>query len=142
MIIRAPENQAEWEAYFDLRYQVLRAPLNQPRGSEKHEGDASGIHFAIFEHDVIVAIARLDYPEEEIAQVRFVAVATDLHGRGLGKKIMLAVEERCKTDHKQKLILHARDYAVDFYRKMNYSLVEPSYKLFGVLQHYLMEKHF
>jgi hypothetical protein len=38
------------------------------------------------------------------------------------------------------MILHARDYAVDFYLKQNYTLIEPSYKLFDVLQHYLMEK--
>jgi hypothetical protein len=36
--------------------------------------------------------------------------------------------------------LHARDYAVDFYSKLGYTLVGPSYKLFDVLQHYQMEK--
>ncbi len=53
---------------------------------------------------------------------------------------MLAIEKRCVTDGKHKIILHARDYAVDFYLKLNYILVEKSYKLFDVLQHFLMEK--
>ena len=39
-----------------------------------------------------------------------------------------------------KMILHARDYAVDFYLKLGYTLIEPSYKLFDELQHFLMEK--
>jgi len=40
------------------------------------------------------------------------------------------------------MILHARDYAVLFYEKMGYALIGESYKLFGVLKHYLMKKEF
>lgn len=138
--IRSPKNDAEWEDYFDLRYRVLRKPLNQIKGSEKNEGDETGIHFAYFEDNIIKAIARLDYQENKIAQVRFVAVDTNLQSKGLGKAIMLAVEKRCEEDGIEKIILHARDYAVDFYLKLNYRLIEKSYKLFDVLQHYLMEK--
>lgn len=138
--IRSPKSEKEWENYFDLRYRVLRKPLNQIKGSEKNEGDETGIHFAYFENNVILAIARLDYQENKIAQVRFVAVDTSLQSKGLGKAIMLAVENRCEEDGIEKIILHARDYAVDFYLKLNYRLIEKSYKLFDVLQHFLMEK--
>lgn len=139
--IRTPNTKEEWESYYDLRYRVLRQPLNQPLGSEKNEGDETGIHFAIFENKVIKAIARLDLQENNIAQVRFVAVETETQGKGYGKKIMEAVEDECTKRGIQKIILHARDYAVDFYLKLNYSLLEKSYKLFDVLQHYLMEKN-
>lgn len=139
--IRTPQTAQEWEAYYDLRYGVLRKPLNQALGSEKNEGDATGIHFALFESRVIKAIARLDLQENNIAQVRFVAVETETQGKGYGKKIMEAVEVECSKRGIQKIILHARDYAVDFYLKLNYKLVEKSYKLFDVLQHYLMEKN-
>jgi N-acetylglutamate synthase-like GNAT family acetyltransferase len=138
--IRTPQTAHEWEAYYDLRYHVLRKPLNQPLGSEKNEGDTTGIHFALFESSVIKAIARLDLQENNIAQVRFVAVETETQGKGYGKKIMEAVEAECSKRGIQKIILHARDYAVDFYLKLNYKLVEKSYKLFDELQHYLMEK--
>jgi N-acetylglutamate synthase-like GNAT family acetyltransferase len=138
--IRTPQTALEWEAYYDLRYRVLRKPLNQPLGSEKNEGDATGIHFALIESGVIKAIARLDLQENNIAQVRFVAVETETQGKGYGKKIMEAVEAECSKRGIQKIILHARDYAVDFYLKLNYKLVEKSYKLFDELQHYLMEK--
>ncbi|TNE52699.1 MAG: N-acetyltransferase [Bacteroidetes bacterium] len=140
MEIRSPETNFEWEAYYDLRYRVLREPLGKERGSEKNEGDEKGIHLAIFEDLKVKAIARLDYDSEEHAQVRFVAVETDEQGRGWGRKIMDAVEERCKQDQQQLLILHARDYAVEFYLKLGYEKVAKSHKLFGVLQHYLMQK--
>lgn len=141
-IIKSPETQQEWDDYFALRYRVLRAPLNQPLGSERNEGDATGIHFALYENGTLLAIARLDQAEIGVAQVRFVAVESDQQGKGLGKIIMKAVEESSLQRGDHKMILHARDYAVDFYRTLNYDLIGESYKLFDVLQHYLMEKKY
>lgn len=140
IIIRTPKTEKEWNEYYDLRYRVLRQPLNQPIGSERNEGDATGIHFALYDNDQLMAIARLDETDEITAQVRFVAVEFNAQGNGYGKIIMEATEQRAKLDGKTKMILHARDYAVDFYLKLKYTLINPSYKLFDVLQHYLMEK--
>lgn len=140
--IRSPRNEDEWTAYYQLRFDVLRKPLGQPPGSERNEGDSIGIHFALFENDVIKAIARLDQASEKIAQVRFVAVDSDIQGKGYGKKLMESVEAFSIQRGDEKMILHARDYAVDFYQKLNYNLIEKSYLLFGVLQHYLMEKEY
>lgn len=140
--IRSPKTQEEWDVYYDLRYRVLREPLDQPRGSEKNEGDETGEHFALFEDDVIKAIARLDHSGENIGQVRFVAVDQSLQGKGYGRMIMEATEKRSVERGDHTMILHARDYAVDFYLKLGYTLIEPSHKLFGVLQHFLMEKRY
>ena len=138
--IRQPETEQEWQDYYNLRYRVLRAPLNQPLGSERNEGDKTGIHFALYEEGHLQAIARLDQSENFISQVRFVAVESSSQGKGFGRLIMQATENKSKELGNTKLILHARDYAVTFYLKLNYSLIEPSYKLFNVLQHFLMEK--
>jgi predicted GNAT family N-acyltransferase len=139
-IIKEPNTQEEWDLYYDLRYRILRAPLNQPLGSERNEGDIDGQHFALWENEKIVAIARLDLQANKVCQVRFVAVEDELRGKGIGKEIMQAVEKSAFSQGYQKVILHARDYAVEFYKKLGYRLIEPSYKLFGVLQHFLMEK--
>jgi predicted GNAT family N-acyltransferase len=138
--IRTPKTKVEWEAYYDLRYRILREPLDQPRGSERNEGDATGEHFALYDNSALKAIARLDHSGEQIAQVRFVAVEGNEQGRGYGRLIMEATELKAKERGDTKMILHARDYAVDFYLRLGYTLIEPSHKLFGVLQHYLMEK--
>ena len=141
MEIRSPQTEREWDDYFDLRYRILREPLNQPRGSERNEGDIDGIHFALYDKSILKAIARLDQQDDSVFQVRFVAVEKVLQGAGYGRKIMEATEEKAKELAGQKIILHARDYAVEFYLKLNYTLVEPSYKLIDVLQHFLMEKN-
>lgn len=140
IIIRQPETEQEWEAYYDLRFRVLREPLNQPLGSEHNEGDATGTHFALFDNSLIKAIARLDQASKTTSQVRFVAVEMNSQGKGYGREIMNATEQKSKERGNTKMILNARDYAVDFYLKLNYKLIEPSYKLFDVLQHFLMEK--
>jgi predicted GNAT family N-acyltransferase len=137
--IRTPKDH-EWDAYYDLRYRVLRAPLNQVRGSERNDGDAAGIHFALYEDNTLKAIARLDRHDETTVQVRFVAVETSEQGKGYGRLIMEATEQHAAGGGNTKMILHARDYAVDFYLRLGYILIEPSHKLFGVLQHFLMEK--
>ncbi len=138
--IRSPKTELEWDVYYDLRYRVMREPLQKPRGSEKNEGDALGQHFALYENGILQAIARLDTSEPRIAQVRFVAVELTTQGKGFGKLIMIAVEQKAKEDGNSKMILHARDYAVKFYEKLDYTLLGESYKLFDILQHYLMEK--
>ena len=138
--IRSPRTENEWNDYYDLRYRILRKPLGQPLGSEKNGGDETGEHFALYENNILKAIARLDKFKEGIAQVRFVAVEKETQKKGFGKKIMLAVEEKAKNDENGYMILHARDYAIEFYLKLDYQLVEKSYKLFDILQHYLMEK--
>jgi GNAT superfamily N-acetyltransferase len=138
--IRCPKTDAEWQEYFHLRYEVLRKPLGQPEGSERNEGDTMGVHFALYQMDELSAIARLDEVDHFVAQARFVAVRADLQGKGLGKKIMLALEEHARKQGKAMMLLHARDYALDFYLNLGYRIVEPSYKLFGVLQHFRMEK--
>jgi len=135
-----PQTKSEWNDYYDLRYRILRKPLDQPRGSERNEGDETGIHFALYDQGELKAIARLDEHDMITAQVRFVAVEENEQGKGYGKIIMFAVEREALEKEYKKIILHARDYALDFYLKLDYVLIEPSYKLFDVLQHFLMEK--
>lgn len=138
--IKNPDTPAEWEAYYDLRYRILREPLGKERGSERNEGDETGIHFALYENGKLLAVARLDRVDAETCQARFVAVESDLQGKGYGKQIMNALEQEAIKPGYRKLILHARDYALPFYEKLGYTLVGPSYKLFDVLQHFEMFK--
>lgn len=140
--VRSPETEQEWDNYYDLRYRVLREPLNQPRGSERNDGDQSGQHLALYVDDKLEAITRLDQASDGVSQVRFVAVEPTAQGLGYGRVIMDAAEAISKQAGNSKMILHARDYAVDFYLRLDYTVIEKSYKLFGVLQHYLMEKKY
>ena len=138
--IRSPKTDQEWEDYYDLRYRVLREPWNQPRGSERNEGDEPGKHLALLESGIIKAIARLDESAPFESQVRFVAVEFNEQGRGFGRLIMEACEKVAHERGDHNMILHAREVALDFYKKMGYKLIEKSHLLFGEIQHFLMVK--
>jgi ribosomal protein S18 acetylase RimI-like enzyme len=141
MEIRSPKTTSEWEEYYDLRYRILREPWKQPRGSERNEGDATGMHFGLYDSNQLLGILRLDSMEIGISQIRFMAVETSNQGKGIGENLMLFAEEISKNRGDKKIILHAREIALGFYEKLGYQLIEKSYLLFGEIQHYLMEKN-
>ena len=101
--IRSPQTDLEWKDYYDLRYRILRKPLGQPVSEVKTAEDDTATHFALYEENKLKAIARLDLKENSGAQVRFVAVDTELQGKGFGKKLMLNIEEYCKQNKIQKI---------------------------------------
>ena len=69
---RSPRTPAEWENYFDLRWRVLRAPWNQPRGSEKDDRETDSEHLMIVGPDSsALAVGRLHFNTPTEAQVRF-----------------------------------------------------------------------
>jgi GNAT superfamily N-acetyltransferase len=138
--IRSPKTDKEWIEYYDLRYRVLREPWNQPIGSERNEGDSSEQHFALYSGINLMAVGRLDQCEEKKRQIRFMAVEHDQQGLGYGNLLMLEMEKCCCNAQMDEIILHARESAIPFYEKLSYQLHEPSYKLFGEIQHYLMSK--
>lgn len=140
-MIRSPQNETEWQAYFELRYDILRAPWGQAKGSEQTADEAQHQHFAFFnEANQIIGVGRLDQTAPHIGQVRFMAVAANQQGKGIGKAIIDEIEVVCKAKGFQHIILHAREVALPFYRKLGYQMVEPSHLLFGEIQHYLMQK--
>lgn len=138
--IRSPKTESEWNEYYDLRYRVLREPWNQPRGSERNEGDLTGIHAAYFSQGKLTGIVRIDKSDESISQIRFMAVEFKEQGKGIGDKLMREMEVIAYERGDKKIILHAREIAIGFYEKLGYKLLNKSHNLFGEIQHFLMEK--
>lgn len=141
-MIRRPNSPEEWDLYFNLRYEVLRAPWNQPRGSERNDGDETAEHFAFFEDDEIIGVGRLDFTENPGSQIRFMAVDIRFQGRGIGRQLMQHMEEIARNKGCKETILHAREIALPFYEKLGYDITEKSHLLFGEIQHFLMIKHY
>lgn len=140
-MIRKPNSSAEWDNYYNLRFKVLRAPWNQPLGSERNEGDETAEHFAYFENELILGVGRLDIMTQNTSQIRFMAVDEHQQGKGIGKKLMLHMEEIAKERGSNEIILHAREIAVPFYEKLGFVINEKSHLLFNEIQHYLMSKN-
>ena len=140
-MIRSPQTDAEWQAYFKLRYDVLRAPWGQAIGSEQTADEKLHQHFAFFnDENHITGVGRLDSVSAQTAQIRFMAVAENQQGKGIGKALMEEMESVSKAAACVQIILHARAIALPFYQKLCYQLDAPSHLLFGEIQHFLMHK--
>jgi N-acetylglutamate synthase-like GNAT family acetyltransferase len=140
-MIRTPETEQEWLAYYQLRYEILRAPWGQALGSEKTNDEAAHQHFAYFNTaNEILGVGRLDMLDNTKAQIRFMAVASNLQKTGVGRQLMHQMENIAKAAGIQIIDLHAREQAMDFYKKLGYQYIEKSHLLFGEIQHHLMSK--
>ena len=140
MEIKSPQTDAEWKAYYGLRFQVLREPWNQPLGSEVLADEDQAIHVIAFAGEEVLGVARMHESAVQQGQVRCVAIATAAQGKGIGKAIMAYLEDQAKAKGWTEIVLEARENAVPFYQAIGYSIVAESYLLFGEIQHYRMKK--
>ena len=140
MEIKSPQTDAEWKAYYALRFNVLREPWNQPVGSEVLADEDQAIHAIAVEDNEVLGVARMHESAEKQGQVRCVATATAAQGKGIGKAIMAYLEEQAKAKGWTEIVLEARENAVPFYQAIGYTIVAESYLLFGEIQHYRMSK--
>jgi predicted GNAT family N-acyltransferase len=143
MTIKSPQQPAEWASYFQLRWEILRAPWGQAIGSEKDEldNDQHSFHaMALNTNNDIVGVARLHLLADSTAQLRFMAVNKISQGSGVGSLIINYLEDIAKAKHSKRIILQARENAVLFYEKHGYKIKEKSFLMYNQIQHYLMEK--
>ena len=140
MEIRTPQNELEWELYYNLRWEVLRKPWNQPKGSEKDSDEDLFFHIAAFDNGDVTGVGCMKLINDKEAQIRFMAVSDNVQRKGVGVSLMNGLEAEASRRGLTKIILHAREIAVPFYIHCGYKHVEKSYLLFDSIQHYLMEK--
>lgn len=138
---RAPQNDAEFIQYYQLRWQVLRAPWQQPQGSEKDELELSAVHRMIIdEQGNVLAVGRLHIDQNWCGHIRYMATASDAQGNGYGKAVIDALEAEASQRGVKKICLNARELAVAFYEKLGYQVTGSAHVLYDEIQHFSMEK--
>ncbi len=140
MKVREPKTKKGYEKYYDLRWRILRRPWNQPKGSEKDDLETQSIHLMACEKGKPLGVGRVHFNSSKEAQVRYMAVEEDLRGKGIGTKILKALEKNAKRKGADHIVLNARESAVEFYKKHGYRIVGKAHTLFGVIPHYGMRK--
>ena len=138
-IIRQPKTSKEWENYYQLRWKILRAPLNLDKGSEKDDLEDSSIHRAVFEDEQIIGIGRLHFIDKDKAQIRYMAVLEECRDKGLGRMIVEEFNQISEEGGIFKIILYARESVVGFYKKLDFEIIKKAHRL-GNIQHFLMER--
>jgi len=138
--IVCPKTEEEFRQYYNLRWRILRKPWDQPEGSERDNTDSDCYHVIAIKNNIIYGVARLEFPDKELAQLRYMAVDDEFQGKGIGRKIVEHMELYSKDNNAHEIFLNARENAVGFYEKLDYKITEKSYLLFDSIQHYKMVK--
>ncbi len=142
IIIRKPYSVEEFEEYYDLRYNILRKPWNQKKGSEKDNLEFYSFHYAAFYSEnfkdkKIVGVIRGHIIEDE-AQIRYTAVKEDFRNKKIGFLLLKTIENNL-FNKVNKIFLNSRINAVKFYEKYGYRIIKEIKPLFGI-RHFRMEK--
>ncbi|HSH28691.1 MAG TPA: GNAT family N-acetyltransferase [Thiohalobacter sp.] len=136
-----PRSREELKRCFELRWQLLRAPWDQPRGSEQDAFEAQAFHLQAEERTgQLIGVARLHRSDQHQGRIRYMAVVEAWRGRGVGTAMLQALERQARDWGLREIRLHAREGAVSFYAHHGYTLVAPSHTLFDSIRHSLMRK--
>ena len=137
-----PKSIEELESYFQLRWEVLRKPWGQPKGSEQDKFDSTGINRMVLDekgHPIGVGMLLINSVQE--AQIRYMAVSENCQGMRVGTLLMDCLESIACGHKCSHIILQSRENAMKFYEKNGFKVVKKSYLLFGEIQHFLMQKN-
>jgi predicted GNAT family N-acyltransferase len=141
MFIRPPAGESEFEAYYALRWRILREPWGQPPGSEKDEFEDRAIHLAAWDDaGGLIGVGRVHRVGGDSGQIRYMAVDLGQRTHGVGKAILRELEVRAVAAGMQKIKLNSRQDAVPFYEKYGYQILKPAPTLFGQIPHFEMWK--
>lgn len=132
--------QNQIDAIIDLRYDILRKPWNQPKETSSDGMEDTAINAFIVDNGKVIACGRLQDNGEGLGQIRYMAVDANYQGKGLGKLIVIKLEEEARNINLRTVELQARENAVEFYKSQGYVVKEMSFKLWDIIQHYLMTK--
>lgn len=122
MNVTAPATDDEFARYYELRWQVLRQPCGEPRGTERDDRDAEAEHAVIWAADgAALAAGRLHFNSPTEAQIRYMAVSSAAQGRGLGRLVIEHLEALARRRGAKTIILNSRDSAAGFYERLGYS---------------------
>jgi N-acetylglutamate synthase-like GNAT family acetyltransferase len=140
-LVKTNPKPAIIEQIIDLRYEVLRKPWNQSRHSVTDDLEEIAINAYIEKDSEIIACGRLQNNGNGIGQIRYMAVNNSFQGKGLGKLIVAKLEDEAKRLQLKTIELQARETALDFYKSQGYSIKDKSFRLWNIIQHYLMNKY-
>ena len=97
-------------------------------------------HFILLQEDRVVATAQMVNIGNGVCKMRQVAVDFEFQSKGLGGILVDFMENWSRESGVHFITLHARETAVAFYGKRNYTQKGESFMEVGI-PHFLMEKH-
>lgn len=142
-VIIAVKSEQQLERCLDIRKEVFVEEQRVPMDLEIDEYDiiSPDVNHVLIELEgTAAATGRITYYKDNSAKMQRIAVRKSFRSQGLGRVLLLALEERARELGLTKSVLDAQCQAEPFYAKLGYETIstEPFYDA-GIL-HVRMEK--
>ena len=115
-----------------LRDKILRKPLGLEFQAEDLAMEYQDYHLALLYNGDLAACLVLSPKSDGEIKMRQVAVDDHYQSKGLGTVLVGECERFCTLKGYKKIVLNARDTAVEFYKKMNYSVEGEPFQEVGI----------
>lgn len=115
-----------------LRDEVLRRPLGLSFNTDDLAAENKDIHFFVKSGDLVIATSMLSKASDKIAKMRQVATMEKYQNQGVGSLLLNFFEDYCLQNQFNKIELHARKEAVNFYLKNKYTIVGEIFMEVGI----------
>lgn len=129
----------EYKQMIDLRYDILRKPLNLSFESDELDKEKNDILIGAFEEEKMLGCCLLTKIDKDCMRLRQMAVQNNLQGRGIGASMMNFAEHVARDAGYKNLTMHARKSAIGFYEKLGYKVSGDEFIEISI-PHYIMEK--
>jgi N-acetylglutamate synthase-like GNAT family acetyltransferase len=130
---------AEYRQMVDLRNRILRQPLGLSFTDEELSQESDDILIAAYDEDEIVGCCMLVKQDNKTLRLRQMAVDESVQRKGVGASILQFAENLAHDKGFKCIRMHARDTALDFYKKLGYQ-VKGDVFIEVNLPHHIMEK--
>lgn len=142
IIIKSPETREEFKEYYALRFEILRKPWGQPKGTEKDDYEPISQHFMAVDEQTrkIVGVVKLFEKEPGVGWFSHLGVASEFQKKGVGKLLMERVESTARSKGYKTLGCMSRLNTTAYFEKMGYTIAGLPGHYFGTIQVAWMEK--
>ncbi|MEO6683860.1 MAG: GNAT family N-acetyltransferase [Ginsengibacter sp.] len=129
----------EYKQMIQLRYDILRKPLNLRFDNKELEKEKEDILIGAFDEDTILGCCLLHPLNNKEIRLRQMAVQNNLQGKGIGAAIMNYAENISRDKGYKMITMHARMPAIGFYERLGYKIVGEEFMEVSI-PHFKMQK--
>lgn len=133
----------DYQEMIKLRDEILRKPLGLHFTEKYLQQEINDILIGCFEKgekdSIIIGCCVLSPVDDELVQLRQMAVREDLQRSGIGKEILEFAEKESLKNGFKVLMMNARKTAVPFYERSGYHILGEEFLEVGI-PHYEMRK--
>lgn len=132
-------NESELKGAFRVRRQVFVKEQNIPEEEEFDKLDSETLHVVVKDGNRVIGTTRVLFLADSQAKLERIAILKPFRRRGLGRGIILFLDEELKNRGIEQVILHAQCAAAAFYKSCGFEESSSPFWEVGI-KHIKMQK--